>query len=156
MLHHMWAPHSHPAETCFLEDEPLPSIAVWCTFWEENMKHNFFALLGPYSEPYRFKEKIIDIRINKDFFLQKSAQSYLSKCMNGSVLHQDEGGIGKSIPDAMPKSPREILRVEGNLEGRGDRFPNTSRVLVEDGHSLIINFSTGSGSGNPSLWTGKD
>ena len=52
--------------------------------------------------------------------------------------------------------PREILRVKGNLEGRGDGFPNTSRVLVEDGHSLIINFSTGSGSGNPSLWTGKD
>ena len=48
---------------------------------------------------------------------------------------------------------REVL---GNLEGRGDGFPNTSRVLVEDGHSLIINFSTGSGSGNPSLWTGKD
>ena len=78
----------------------------------------------------------------------------------GSVPHQDEGGIGKSIPDAQEisqdPSPREILRVEGNLEGRGDEFPNNSRVLVEDGHSLIINFSTGSGLGNPSLWTGKD
>ena len=49
------------------------------------------------------------------------------------------------------RSPREILRVEGNLEGRGDGFPNNSRVLVEDGHSLLINFSTGSGSRNPSL-----
>ena len=54
----------------------------------------------------------------------------------GSVLHQDEGGIRKSIPDA-----QEIYN---------------SRVLVEDGHSFIINFSTESGSGNPSLWTGKD
>ena len=66
-------------------------------------------------------------------------------CMQGrnvSVLHQDEGGIGKSIPDA---------RVEGNLEGGGDGFPNTSRVLVEYGHSLIINLSTGSGSENPSV-----
>ena len=38
---------------------------------------------------------------------------------NGSVLHQDEGGIGKSIPDAQeisrdPKDfPREISRAEG-------------------------------------------
>ena len=40
--------------------------------------------------------------------------------------------------------------------GVGDGFPNTSRVLVEYGHSLIIRLSTGSGSENPSLWTGKD
>ena len=42
-----------------------------------------------------------------------------------SVLHQDEGGIGKSIPAAQfpetqeisrGRSPREISRVEGNLE----------------------------------------
>ena len=43
-----------------------------------------------------------------------------------SLLHQDEGGIGKSIPDAQKISrgrcPREISRVEGNLEGRGDFF----------------------------------
>ena len=51
---------------------------------------------------------------------------------------------------------REISRVEGNLEGGGDGFPNTFRVLVEHGQSLSINFSTGSGSENPSLWTGKD
>ena len=47
-----------------------------------------------------------------------------------SVLHQVEGGIGKSIPDArkISRDPRdfEISRVEGNLEGRGDGFPNTS------------------------------
>ena len=61
-----------------------------------------------------------------------------------SVLHQDEGGIGKSIPAAQfpetqeisrGRSPREISRVEGNLEGGGDGFPNSSRVLVEYGHS---------------------
>ena len=50
----------------------------------------------------------------------------------------------------------EISWVEGNLEGGGDGFPNTSRVLVEYGQSLSINFSTGSGSENPSLWAGKD
>ena len=54
------------------------------------------------------------------------------------------------------RSPREISRVEGNLEGRGDGFPNISRVLVEHGQSLSINFLTGSGSEDPSLWTGKD
>ena len=40
-----------------------------------------------------------------------------------SVLHQDEGGIGKSIPDARKISPdpRDFPRAkpEGNLEGRG-------------------------------------
>ena len=56
---------------------------------------------------------------------------------------------------------REVLgnpspRVEENLEGGGDGFPNTSRVLVEHRQSLSISFSTGSGSENPSLWTGKD
>ena len=49
------------------------------------------------------------------------------------------------------QSLREIARVEGNLEGGGEGFPITSRVLVEYGHSLSINFSTWSGSGNPSL-----
>ena len=49
-----------------------------------------------------------------------------------SVLHQDEGGIGKSIPDAQKISrdprdfPREISRVEGNLV----------EILVEHGYSL--------------------
>ena len=41
-----------------------------------------------------------------------------------------------------------ISRVSGNLEGGGDGF----LVLVEYGHSLIINLSTGSASGNPSMW----
>ena len=68
-----------------------------------------------------------------------------------SALHQDEGGIGKSIPNG-----RKISQDPRNLEGGGDGFPNTSRDLVEYGHSLSINFSTGSGSGNPSLWAGKD
>ena len=34
------------------------------------------------------------------------------------------------------RSPREISRVEGNLEGRGDGFINNSQVLVEYGHSI--------------------
>ena len=68
--------------------------------------------------------------------------------------------IGKSIPDARDIfwDPRYFPRAkpEGNLGGGGVGFSNTSRVLVEYGHSLIIKLSTGSGSENPSLWTGKD
>ena len=63
-----------------------------------------------------------------------------------SVLHQNEGGIWKSIPDAqeISRDPRDFQRakpegrgsrVEGNLEGGVDGFTNTSRVLVEYGHS---------------------
>ena len=63
---------------------------------------------------------------------------------NVFVLHQNEGGIGKSTQD--------FLRPEGNLKGQGDGFPNTSLVLVEYGHSHISIFlQGGSGSGNPSL-----
>ena len=50
----------------------------------------------------------------------------------------------------------EISRVEGNLEGGGDGFPNTSRVLMEYGHSPHHQSIYSDGSGNPSLWTGKD
>ena len=57
-------------------------------------------------------------------------------------------GNPSPTPERFPET-REISRVEGNVH-------NTSRVLVEYGHSLIINLSTGSGSENPSLWTGKD
>ena len=63
--------------------------------------------------------------------------------------------IGKSIPDAQGisgrRSPREISRVEGNLEGRGDGFPNTSQLLVEYGHSPHHQSIHRDGSGNPSL-----
>ena len=34
------------------------------------------------------------------------------------------------------RDPRDISRVEGNLEGRGDGSSNNSRVLVEYGHSI--------------------
>ena len=56
-----------------------------------------------------------------------------------SVHCLEEGCIGKYIP----RGPRDFPRgakspPEGNLEGGGDGFPNTSRVLVEHGHSLII------------------
>ena len=76
-----------------------------------------------------------------------------------SVLHQEEGGIGKS-PRAKPegnlegrgKSERFSEAVgfaprgsrgakptaEENLKGGGDGFPNTSPVFVEHRHSLII------------------
>ena len=59
----------------------------------------------------------------------------------------------KRFPDTREisrgRSPCEISRVEGNIEGEGDGFPNSSRVLVEYGHSFIINFCTGSGLENP-------
>ena len=58
-----------------------------------------------------------------------------------SVLHQNSGVIGKSIPSALKISldprdfPREISRVSGNLLGVGDGFPNSSLVLVEHGYN---------------------
>ena len=73
-----------------------------------------------------------------------------------SVLHQNEGGILKSLPDAqeISRDPRNILRAKP--EGGGDGFSNTSQVLVEYGHSPHHLFIYGDGSGNPSLWAGKD
>ena len=42
-------------------------------------------------------------------------------------------------PSLTPKRfPETREKPKGNLEGGGDGFPNTSRVLVEHGHSLII------------------
>ena len=58
------------------------------------------------------------------------------------MLHRNEGGIGKSIPDAQEISwdprdfPREISKVEKNLKGGGDGFLNDSLVLVEHGFNL--------------------
>ena len=49
-----------------------------------------------------------------------------------SVLHQNLGGIGKSIPSALA-----ISRVSGNLLGVGDGFSNTSLVLVEHGYIAV-------------------
>ena len=72
-----------------------------------------------------------------------------------SVLHQKEGGIGKYIPDAqeISQDPRHFPRAkpEGNLEGGGDNFPNTSRVLVKYGPSPHHQSIYRDGSGNPSL-----
>ena len=60
-----------------------------------------------------------------------------------SVLHQNFGGIGKSIPSALEISldprdfPQEISRVSGNLLAVADGFPNTSLVLVEHGYNTL-------------------
>ena len=51
------------------------------------------------------------------------------------VLHQDSGGIGKSILSALALRPRKTSRVSGNLSGVEDGFPNTSLVLVEHGYN---------------------
>ena len=53
-----------------------------------------------------------------------------------TILTSSDQGVRGDV------SNLESSRVEGNLEGGGDGFPNISRVLVEYGHSLIINLST--------------
>ena len=57
-----------------------------------------------------------------------------------SVLHQNSGGIGKSIPSALQISlnPRDFSRASpsGNLSGVGDGFPNTSLALVGHGYNI--------------------
>ena len=67
-----------------------------------------------------------------------------------SMLYQEKGGIGKSIPDARKISldPRDFPRASpsGNLLGLGklsdgDGFPNTSLVLVEHGYSPFLDLS---------------
>ena len=59
------------------------------------------------------------------------------------------------IPRDFPR-PERFSSVEGNLKGGGDGFPNTSPVLLEYGHSPPHQFICRDGSGNPSLWAGKD
>ena len=81
------------------------------------------------------------------------------------MLHQNEGGIGKSIPvdglmmrrmsvlhqnSGFPLAlkislglrPREISRVSPNLLGVGDGFPNTALVLVEHEYIALQIYST--------------
>ena len=64
--------------------------------------------------------------------------------MNVSVLHQEEGGIGKSIPAAQdfPRASPSGLGVQNpwprEILGVGDGVYNTSLLLVEHRHSLII------------------
>ena len=89
-------------------------------------------------------------------------QSFPGNDERMSVLHQDSGGIGKSIPSALEIflgrgfcTPRKISRISldprdfpraspsGNLLGLGklgdgDGFPNTSLVLVEHGYSVMF------------------
>ena len=88
--------------------------------------------------------------------------------MLGKVL--DPGFKGYAAPTCeikckkpFPKPERfPVAKPEGNLkgreksQGRGDGFPNTSRVLVENGHSIIINLSIVSVKINPSLLMMKE
>ena len=66
------------------------------------------------------------LHCNHDLQLAKGGQKHFWVAKNDcivSVLHQDEGGIGKSIPDGrkISRDPRDFPRAkpEGNLEGRG-------------------------------------
>ena len=80
-----------------------------------------FVFLGLFGHKYEISPKIFCCLL------------LLNKFFNGnvSVLHQNSGVIGKSIPDAQEISwdprdfPREISRVSGNLLGAGDGFPNS-------------------------------
>ena len=59
--------------------------------------------------------------------------------------HHQQGRIDFNTVNPSLSTPcrkKEISWVSGNLSGVGDRFPNTSRVLVEYKHSLIINLPT--------------
>ena len=127
------------------------NIILWtCYFESYNVYYIFGIVYLGFSFIFVF---VLDIWVCTRYF--QDCTRYLANwdCI---VLHQDEGGIGKSIPDGREISwdPRDFPRAkpEGNLEGRGDGFLNTSRGLVEYGHSLIINLSTGSGSENPFRW----
>ena len=61
-----------------------------------------------------------------------------------SVLHQNEGNIGKSIPSALEISldPREFPRdsPSGNLSAVRDEFLNTSLDLVVHGYNVKAKF----------------
>ena len=61
-----------------------------------------------------------------------------------SSLHQNEGGIGKYIPDAQEISRDLILRAEGNLEGLDFPFYHHLQGI---GFNIVI---------NPSLFTGME
>ena len=91
----------------------------------------------------RFKSSVClhtSYELRRNWFCKCTFSSCLtSACRIVSVLHQNTA-LGKSITEACWDFLRpEILRVEGNLEGGGDGFPNTSWVLVEYGQSLITN-----------------
>ena len=68
-----------------------------CSHFSSSMKH----FLGGSNSSARYS-----------YWLREKVTRQRTLVRNVSVLHQDEGGIGKSIPD------------------EGDGFPNTSRVLV--------------------------
>ena len=94
-------------------------------------------------------------------------------CIRAPSKHMRYWEIHPRRPSEISLDPRDFLRPQRFTEtweispwawsfqvsryflGVGDGSPNTSQVLMEYGHSLIINLSTGTGSGNPSLWTGK-
>ena len=76
-----------------------------------------------------------------------SAIYTVSPLLRGLIYshHQSEGqsGFSKGFPEGEARGKSRGSRgakptAEENLEGGGDGFPNTSRVLVEYGHSLII------------------
>ena len=75
---------------------------------------------------------------------------HISLCIV-SVLHQNEGGIGKSTPDAqeISRDPRDVPRVqpEGHLEGRGK---SRGQIPIFGGVRPFYS-SSGSARENPSL-----
>ena len=87
------------------------------------------------------------VKHNMQFFqFPKKRAHYIRRIL--SVLHQNEGGIGKSIPDAqeISRDPREISTAEGMDFSIPPEYRHTPH------HQSIYRDR----SGNPSLWTRKD
>ena len=103
------------------------------------------------------------------FFHFDSVRDFLFLLLMGALQCQVQSccSISKAAPsECSPQTlmhtykynPRDFPRAKGRGKSRGGRgwIFQYLRVLVEYGQSLSINLSTGSGSANPSLWSGKD
>ena len=93
------------------------------------------ALLWIYNNVFR----VLPRQCNIDCSLSWTKDCGLYPC---SIKTMEVSGNPSPKPKRFPetremsqgRSPRDILRVEGNLKGRCGGFPNNSRVLVEYVH----------------------
>ena len=109
------------------------SLSLLCLEWEvprELLPHRSKLIPPPVLRTERFGEnKLTSIKRRRMIYShhQREGQSvFFEGFPEGEARGKSRGSRG-----AKPTA-------EENLEGGGDGFPNTSRVLVEYGHSLII------------------
>ena len=94
-------------------------------------------------------------RIRKSFPVDREGLTVLKSILpcwwweNVSTKTREVLGNPSPTPERFPEG-------EAWGKSRGRRGWVSQYLLVENRHSLIINLSTGSGSENPSLWTGKE